>query len=761
MSFLPAISSPKSSSPSLYPSRLEKKERRLGGSSTDCFAQPTNNNNVRPATRATRSLLPADSTASSQRQTSTSPTPRIQFRDSPGESRRPISPESNERPLATRAGLRGASTRALNLTMGPSSGASLASNGAGAVSSMRRAKSSVIVPASSSGNPQSSNPANTLPHASSSVHASTKPKTSIPRSRSTQKIVGDHLGGAGSTPSGMAPLSQKQGSRGAETSGATVSLTKSTASELSSEERARRRERALLRWSEAFKALKKLILATEMFALVLKRSPEEITLRRKGTSNKIAITVRDILTKPKGSRTDADMDCLDSILASISPQLADLAPPQRLRLYDTISYEFHPKNTLLSKRGATADSVYILIAGQLMSGHLSAHSADKPGTASDKKKRNHVLPATINPGAVIGVVDPKDVIAKSTIYRTEDILCTAHCDFVRVRVDDYIRAIHSHDGSAIDNIVALVNSLAIFRDASEDILLFAVQHCHILHGAPSEEVVAEGCRFENICFIAEGCCSVSKSIRFVRHSLNGPLVGSGQPRAGTSWMPWMPGMVTSAKDELRTQRVTVGELGVGASFPSLPLLPSRPAVATSQQPYISESEGTSPDVLKDLLAPLAYYTYTASHPKQTMMVAFSITSFLQMATHALVATIIQEDAKYRIPVRYLQAACLECDQGDEKSFQSSLQRILKRHEATVSADFDHQTNQPQVAMAKPERNAPLTMLPTLNPFLQDDEDDAITETRQEESTSCNPQNEQSEAKEQAAQTVVLRFGNCH
>jgi hypothetical protein len=134
------------------------------------------------------------------------------------------------------------------------------------------------------------------------------------------------------------------------------------------------------------------------------------------------------LNKPKGSRTDEDLSIISQIISSLCPSYDSLPESKKIRVLDSVYYEFHPSNTLLSREGATSDSVYILLSGEV---EVSNGRFSKiPGLYKRK------ILELVKQGVVLGAVDPNDVANGRGMVRNVNLVTCVDCDFVRLKLGE-------------------------------------------------------------------------------------------------------------------------------------------------------------------------------------------------------------------------------------------------------------------------------------------------------------------------------------
>ncbi|KAJ3143757.1 hypothetical protein HK101_003124 [Irineochytrium annulatum] len=444
-------------------------------------------------------------------------------------------------------------------------------------------------------------------------------------------------------------------------------------------------------WHKGFQKTREMILGANMFASALNRSPANLAARLKGTEDQMAIQIRSILTKARGSRTEDDMLFLDRTLVRISPSLAALSFDVRSKMYDTMTYEFHPKGVLLSRPGVTVESVYYLIAGGVEESRISAKTG--------KKKVDVKFP-----GSQLGAITKEELVREGGGLRKVELTCITNSDFVRLRIDDYSRAVFSHDGGSIDNKVTLVNGLRLFQEAPERILTHAVSTCSIVHLAPSQPIIEEDAINRNIYFICKGACRVSKTIRFIKKAppkrktdpvVQGPNGGTGRdkkpvdPMKFQPLLPWAPGVSVKSDDEVLDHRMVFIELQPGDTFPELPIARPLPdPIERDQREFVPSN--LSRAELQRVLPDAPNYVTIEAHPDhpETVLIAIPIVDFIGFANHHMVHTVVACGRRTRVSVPLLQEAFLESsgvkalDGGisvSTKQFEEVLSGLMKRY----------------------------------------------------------------------------------
>ncbi|KAI8847244.1 hypothetical protein BC829DRAFT_396789 [Chytridium lagenaria] len=294
-----------------------------------------------------------------------------------------------------------------------------------------------------------------------------------------------------------------------------------------------------------------------MFSSFLNRNAAVVALHIKGTD--------DVLSKQQ----------VDRILTNLCPHLDKIGREKRSRLYDTMTYEFHPKGTILSRVGVTPES------------------ADPQFKYKSK---------ACGVGSVIGIITDLEMMTEEAKFRREDVVLTSDSDFVRVRVDDYIRAIYSHDGGSVDQKVVLLNSFPFFAHATEDLLMTAVANCDIVHGSPNQVIVEEDEPYDRIYFVCKGSCIASKSVRFIKTSQRPQ---NNKSRKRSAIIPWVPGVSRQTTDEALDQKLEYVDVVKGRPLPK--------PIPSSNAKYVSLMTA---DTLRPLIVeptpPISYVTITSS-----------------------------------------------------------------------------------------------------------------------------------------------------
>ncbi|KAJ3208889.1 hypothetical protein HDU67_006491 [Dinochytrium kinnereticum] len=395
-------------------------------------------------------------------------------------------------------------------------------------------------------------------------------------------------------------------------------------------------------WRRVARKLLEVIRGANMFSSFLNRNAAMIASHIRGTDDSLAKQVRDVFLKAKGARTDEDMTQLDRILVALCPTLDKMGREKRSRLYDTMTYEFHPKGTILSKVGVTAESVYFVISGTVDVGK----NILKPQFKYKSK--------SCGVGSVLGAVTDIEMMAEAAKLRKEDFVLTSDTDFVRVRVDDYIRAVYSHDGGSVDQKVVLLNGFPFFACAQEDLLMTAVAQCEIIQATPDQTLVQEDELYDKIYFVCKGSCVASKSVRFIK-TFRKPNTKFKSTRP--TIIPWVPGIKSYQNDEILDQRLEIVDIVAGETFPVLPTHPSFPQpIAGSRTKYFG---AISADAVKTLLYPLkSYVTINCSASEGCTLLAMSIHEFFGLASNSMVHLAFNYGVRYRISVPLLQEAFL-------------------------------------------------------------------------------------------------------
>ncbi|KAJ3096873.1 hypothetical protein HDU97_005471 [Phlyctochytrium planicorne] len=464
-------------------------------------------------------------------------------------------------------------------------------------------------------------------------------------------------------------------------------------------------------WRRVARKLLEMIRGAHMFSSFLNRNAAVVASHLKGTDDYTGKQVRYVFTKAKGSRTDEEMLQMDRTLTSICPALHEMGYERRSRLYDTMTYEYHPKGTVLSRVGVSADSVYFVVSGCVEVGK----SILKPQFKYKATK--------CGVGSVLGAVSDVEMMNKEAQKRQLDMVLTADSDFVRVRVDDYIRAVYSHDGGSIDQKVVLLNGLPIFAHVQEDLLMSAVACSEIIHAAPDQRIVEEDEDYSNIYFLCKGRCVASKMVRFIKTSKR---AGKGRAKR-QAVIPWAMGVPVAADDELLDQKLDIIDILPSETFPILPIPPHLPSPQQgSRNKYLSNNQNG--DSLIPWLYPTkSYVTITCSPDGPSTILSMPIHKFFELANHSMVFQTFTHGVRYRISVPLLQEAFLESIGYKElrsdtpyREFKTVLKSLTEKYkimnfspdavpmEATGlfhDNDGEEETDQPKVEEKKVEKKS--------------------------------------------------------
>jgi CRP-like cAMP-binding protein len=119
----------------------------------------------------------------------------------------------------------------------------------------------------------------------------------------------------------------------------------------------------------------------------------------------------------------SDMNNIDFILCNEHEGYRNIKVLNRMRLLETMTYEFHPKDTLLTRPRAQSESVYFLLKGRMQ---VKKNASGKKGEKID--------PIILEEGSIYGVVKPEEIMSVEIARRSESVVCLTNCDFVRVSV---------------------------------------------------------------------------------------------------------------------------------------------------------------------------------------------------------------------------------------------------------------------------------------------------------------------------------------
>ncbi|KAJ3412620.1 hypothetical protein HDV05_000431 [Chytridiales sp. JEL 0842] len=440
-----------------------------------------------------------------------------------------------------------------------------------------------------------------------------------------------------------------------------------------------KKEKAKKRWGALFKGLLKMMWATRMFASVLNRGEAEMEARQRGTSVDVAIKIRSILAKAKGARTESDFSHLSQLISSISPTFSSFTPGTKLRILDSLYYEFHPTTTIISRENDTSDSVYILISGEVEVSH------GKVGRVPGMYKRKIVDVAKA--GAILGAVDPREIVDGKGLRRDVNMVTMTDCDFVRLKIDDHIRALFTHDGSTLTNAVSLLNAHPLFSNEPENILTAAASAATLHRIPPHGTVIQEGETLDTIYFICEGFCTVSKHAKFVRKTFydkGKKLKTNSDEGAFTSqWIPWTPGVPIKSHDLLIHQDLEYLDLKCGDALPDLPLLPNLPdpSLATGNtldRPYMDPLllTNSTPDLQLKTLKPRICYSTVKAKATGATLVSIPLSEFYKFANQRMVCTLFKNGARFRVPYAILQEAFLTSMESEAGDFRKVLDGLL-------------------------------------------------------------------------------------
>ncbi|KAJ3161479.1 hypothetical protein HDU86_007261 [Geranomyces michiganensis] len=417
------------------------------------------------------------------------------------------------------------------------------------------------------------------------------------------------------------------------------------------------RTRVRLRWKMAIKAVHNLLRATCVFRIAPAATPawqhpERGADAKKGDSV-LKSKVHLLLSKTRPLRTLADFAALDPHLTRLSPFLESLTAGQRKAFYlGTLTYESHAAGTMLLRDGGTAESVYFILGGTL--------------EVYREHKGFKVKQGVIGPGGVVGHISAEDVLKRTDVKRSANVVCLETCEMLRVDVDEYTRTVFGHDGSNTETLVSLLNSLPHFQSTLETVLLKAAQSCALCTYAPGEQILSENDAADRVFFLCKGEATASRHVPFL-NTYSEANISAGGP-ATPQVLPYDDTYPPRPGEEVVFKDIKFGPVTSGESFPAM-YLPDgmevdqkrskraefwpkdREATADSESTTIKEE--SAPPAKS---APLCNVTVVATSEVQCAVIG--VDAFLRLATNQMVEMVMAGGEKYKAKMIELQETYL-------------------------------------------------------------------------------------------------------
>ncbi|KAI9002280.1 hypothetical protein BC832DRAFT_113015 [Gaertneriomyces semiglobifer] len=359
---------------------------------------------------------------------------------------------------------------------------------------------------------------------------------------------------------------------------------------------------------------------------------------------KFCIQIHQLLSKPRTLRTQADFLIVEPHLLKLLPCLSRFTSTHRkLFFLSSLTYETHAPRTMVSKDGGTAESVYFLL-----SGNVEFYKTQR----GVRFKQN-----LLNPGEMFGDVSSTSLLSEIGRKRTFNVICINFCEFLRLDLDDYVRIVFAHDGSSIDTLVVLLNSLPIFGNSYETTLFNAARASMLCSLSAGEVILEEDEPSDRLFFLCKGKLRAVKTVSFLRSY----TVGTGEGMPVPVVRPYQAGEALQFGEEVFEKELPVCDIEVGAAFPQLYLPeflvldPTRPRRANfwprdlqggSQNSVSGSDEGLS------WLAPrtnIKVYAVTS-----VQLAAFPVKPFLKLATNEMMEQILGQMRSFDIDTRDLQ-----------------------------------------------------------------------------------------------------------
>lgn len=220
----------------------------------------------------------------------------------------------------------------------------------------------------------------------------------------------------------------------------------------------------------------------------------------------------------------------------------------------------------------------------------------------------------------------------------------------------------AHDGSNIDTLVQLLNSLPYFASSSESILLKAAQSAALCHYYPGSTIILQEEPADRIYILCKGEATALRSVPFVR-----AVSAAANGEAQQIIKPLRSREETGAGEEYFEQEMFVCHITVGMAFPELRLpegikidrsrprmefwprdktvdtVTAKPTIPTTK--LISFDHDLPPPILADV---------TVRATTQCMCAAFTVEGFLKLATNEIVEEVLRQGGRYRFSVPALQ-----------------------------------------------------------------------------------------------------------
>jgi hypothetical protein len=286
-----------------------------------------------------------------------------------------------------------------------------------------------------------------------------------------------------------------------------------------------------------------------------------------------------LLGIPAELRTQEEKETLDTILAVALPSLSDKSKEKRFRIYDEMSYEFHPEGVKVIREGSEATSIFILLTG-----------------SAQVVKDSKVI-KMLTPGNEYGHIPSEHYFKNTKNIRENSVICKTDCDWIRIDygktiyngklllnikvgliLDDYYYTKHVHGVDSWEERIKYIESLKMLRHLKRKFKTNAVKKTVPIYLSPGSSITQTEGDYKYVYIIQSGKCIASKPLEFERDiKLENSTAAMG---------PWEFKSNTDDLDEMMKQvcirYIPFVNLGPGDCFPGIPIL-SQPHNTSSFQ----------------------------------------------------------------------------------------------------------------------------------------------------------------------------------
>ncbi|KAI9329436.1 hypothetical protein BDR26DRAFT_900197 [Obelidium mucronatum] len=275
-----------------------------------------------------------------------------------------------------------------------------------------------------------------------------------------------------------------------------------------------------------------------------------------------------------GSRTDKDLDMLDSIVGKYQC-FSKLSPVVRYKLYNCCTLESHPRGRVMIREGHQARFWYILLTGEC----LNILRPDTPMSITTR----------VRTGGSVG--EFQAVFGASTAeLRHARATCLMRCDFLRVEKQDFLAI--SREARGLDTMVfEYFTTVPSFFGVEKAVLTLICQRSIVRKFEAKQVMLRAGELCSNLYFIMKGKVRALHMVTFAKVDCGVSSTNTSDRRHKYTLVPY--GLNPIAKlgpnDEIVRELATVLDLGGGMSFP--PIKPSK--VVQEQQEAMDRAEAAA------------------------------------------------------------------------------------------------------------------------------------------------------------------------